>query len=51
MEKLDLEIAQLEKLQVESAFDAQALIKVTQELQTAHAKRVELEEEWLSKCV
>ena len=51
MEKLDLEIAELEKAQVESAFDAEALIKATEALQVAHAKRVELEEEWLSKCV
>ena len=51
MEKLDLEIAELEKVQVESAFDAEALIKATEALQVAHAKRVELEEEWLSKCV
>ena len=51
MEKLDLEIAELEKVQVESAFDAEALIKATEALQIAHAKRVELEEEWLSKCV
>jgi ATP-binding cassette subfamily F protein uup len=51
MEKLDLEIAELEKIQVESAFDAEALIKATEALQVAHAKRVELEEEWLSKCV
>ena len=51
MEKLDLEIAELEKVQLESAFDAEALIKATEALQVAHAKRVELEEEWLSKCV
>lgn len=51
MEKLDLEIAELEKVQVESAFDAEALIKATEALQVAHAKRIELEEEWLSKCV
>ena len=51
MEKLDAEIAELEKAQVESAFDAEALIKATEALQVAHAKRVELEEEWLSKCV
>ena len=51
MEKLDLEIAELEKVQVESAFDAEALIKATEALQVAHSKRVELEEEWLSKCV
>jgi ATP-binding cassette subfamily F protein uup len=51
MEKLDLEIAELEKVQVESAFDAEVLIKATEALQVAHSKRVELEEEWLSKCV
>ena len=51
MEKLDLEIADLEKTQFESAFDAEALIKATEALQVAHSKRVELEEEWLSKCV
>jgi hypothetical protein len=36
---------------VASAFDADALLKATEALQVAHAKRVELEEEWLSKCV
>jgi ATP-binding cassette subfamily F protein uup len=51
MEKLDIEIAELEKVQVESAFDAEALIKATEALQVAHTKRIELEEEWLSKCV
>lgn len=51
MEKIDQEIAELEKVQVASAFDADALLKATEALQVAHAKRVELEEEWLSKCV
>lgn len=51
MEKLDQEIAELEKVQLASAFDAEALLKATEALQVAHAKRVELEEEWLSKCV
>ena len=51
MEKLDQEIAELEKVQEASAFDADALLKATEALQVAHAKRVELEEEWLSKCV
>lgn len=51
MEKLDQEIAELEKVQLASAFDAEALLKATEALLVAHAKRVELEEEWLSKCV
>jgi ATP-binding cassette subfamily F protein uup len=51
MEKLDLEIVELEKIQSESAFDADALIKATAALQMALKKRTELEEEWLSKCV
>ena len=51
MEKLDQEIAELEKVQVDSAFDADALLKATEALQVAHTKRVELEEEWLRKCV
>ena len=51
MEKLDLEIVELEKIQSESAYDADALIKATAALQMALKKRTELEEEWLSKCV
>ena len=51
MEKLDLEIVELEKIQSESAYDADALVKATAELQMALKKRTELEEEWLSKCV
>jgi len=51
MEKLDLEIVELEKIQSESAYDADALIKATAALQIALKKRTELEEEWLSKCV
>ena len=51
MEKLDLEIVELEKIQSESAYDADALVKATTELQMALKKRTELEEEWLSKCV
>jgi ATP-binding cassette subfamily F protein uup len=51
MEKLDQEIVELEKVQVDSAFDADALLKATEALQVAHAKRAELEEEWLRKCV
>ena len=51
MEKLDLEIVELEKIQSESAYDADALVKATAALQMALKKRTELEEEWLSKCV
>ena len=51
LEKLDLEIVELEKIQSESAYDADALVKATTELQMALKKRTELEEEWLSKCV
>ena len=51
MEKLDLEIVELEKIQSESAYDADALVKATAALQIALKKRTELEEEWLSKCV
>ena len=51
MEKLDLEISELEQAQTAAAFDAEALIRATEALQIAHAKRIELEEEWLSKCV
>ena len=51
MEKLDLEIIELEKQQAAAAFDAAALIKATDELQAALKKRADLEEEWLSKCV
>ncbi|MFM8620671.1 MAG: ABC-F family ATP-binding cassette domain-containing protein [Candidatus Nanopelagicaceae bacterium] len=51
MEKLDLEIVELEKLQSDAAFDADALIKATADLQAALKKRAALEEEWLSKCV
>ena len=51
MEKLDLEIVELEKIQSASAYDADALVKATAALQMALEKRTELEEEWLSKCV
>jgi ATP-binding cassette subfamily F protein uup len=51
MEKLDSEIKELEKEQEAAAFDAEALLKATEELQAAQAKREALEEEWLSKCV
>jgi len=51
MEKLDGEIAELEKAQEAAAFNAEELIKVTAQLQEAHAKREALEEEWLTKCV
>ena len=51
MEKLDSEIKELEKAQEAAAFDAEALLKATEALQVAQAKREALEEEWLSKCV
>ncbi len=51
MEKLDNEIKELEKAQEAAAFDAEALLKATEALQVAQAKREALEEEWLSKCV
>ncbi|MFM1749952.1 MAG: hypothetical protein RL658_93, partial [Actinomycetota bacterium] len=51
MEKLDSEIKELEKAQEAAAFDAEALLKATEALQLAQAKREALEEEWLSKCV
>ena len=51
MEKLDCEIKELEKAQEAAAFDAEALLKATEALQVAQAKREALEEEWLSKCV
>jgi ATP-binding cassette subfamily F protein uup len=51
MEKLDSEIRELEKAQEAAAFDAEALLKATEALQVAQAKREALEEEWLSKCV
>ena len=51
MEKLDSEIKELEKVQEAAAFDAEALLKATEALQVAQAKREALEEEWLSKCV
>lgn len=51
MEKLDCEIKELEKAQEAAAFDAEALLKATEALQAAQAKREALEEEWLSKCV
>ena len=49
--KLDSEIKELEKAQEAAAFDAEALLKATEALQVAQAKREALEEEWLSKCV
>jgi ATP-binding cassette subfamily F protein uup len=51
MEKLDLEIVELEKAQEAAAFDAEKLMEASKALAAAHAKRAELEEEWLSKCV
>jgi ATP-binding cassette subfamily F protein uup len=51
MEKLDSEIKELENAQEAAAFDAEALLKATEALQVAQAKREALEEEWLSKCV
>lgn len=51
MEKLDSEIKELEKAQEAAAFNAEALLKATEALQVAQAKREALEEEWLSKCV
>jgi ATP-binding cassette subfamily F protein uup len=51
MEKLDLEIVELEKAEEAAAFDAEKLIDASKALAAAIAKRAELEEEWLSKCV
>jgi hypothetical protein len=51
MEKLDLEITELEKAQEAAAFNAEELLRVTGELEAAKIKRAELEEEWLTKCV
>ena len=50
MEKVALEIAELEKKQEAAAFNAEELIKVTAELAAAKEKHDALEEEWLSKC-
>ena len=47
MEKLDIEILQLNQNQADAAYDAEELIKTTDELESAHQKRVLLEEEWL----
>jgi ATP-binding cassette subfamily F protein uup len=51
MEKLDLEITELEKAQEAAAFNAEELLRITGELEAAKIKRAELEEEWLTKCV
>ena len=51
IEKLDSEIVELEQAQAEAAFNAEALLKATEDLQAAIKKRAVLEEEWLSKCV
>jgi ATP-binding cassette subfamily F protein uup len=50
MEKVASEILELEKVQEAAAFNAEELIKVTAELESAKAKHSALEEEWLSKC-
>ena len=47
MEKLDIEILQLNQNQADAAYDAEELIKATDELEIARQKRVILEEEWL----
>ena len=47
MEKLDIEILQLNQNQADAAYDAEKLIKATDELESAQQKRVLLEEEWL----
>lgn len=51
MEKLEGEIAELESAQEAAAFNADELLRIAAELQSAHAKREALEEEWLTKCV
>jgi ATP-binding cassette subfamily F protein uup len=48
MDKLDSEIAALIKSQEESAFDADKLLTITAELESAERKRAALEEEWLN---
>ena len=50
MEKVASEIAELERAQEAAAFNAEELIKVTEELEAAKAKHSALEEDWLSKC-
>ena len=48
MEKLDSEIAAMTKSQEEAAFEADKLLTITAELETAELKRATLEEEWLN---
>jgi ATP-binding cassette subfamily F protein uup len=48
MEKLDSEIADLAKNQVAASFEADKLLAITAELESAELKRAALEEEWLN---
>jgi ATP-binding cassette subfamily F protein uup len=50
MEKIASEITDLEKAQEAAAFNAEELLKITAELESAKARHSALEEEWLSKC-
>lgn len=51
MEKLDLEISDLEIKQKAAAFSAEELLNITTKLQDAHSRREALEEEWLTKSI
>lgn len=48
MEKLDLELADLNRSQELAAFDAEKLLEVTSKLAEASARRTALEEQWLN---
>ena len=51
IERADAEVLELLKAQEKAAFDAEALIEATKNLEEAQRKREKLEEEWLNISV